>query len=70
MAQNVPAEIKMINNIAAHFGYLRSEQAATAVADHIGRFWDPRMKQRLLMFVASDTADLDPISVAAAALLR
>jgi formate dehydrogenase subunit delta len=70
MAQNVPAEIKMINNIAAHFGYLRSEQAATAVADHIGRFWDPRMKQRLLMLVASDTTDLDPISVAAAALLR
>jgi formate dehydrogenase subunit delta len=70
MALNAPAEIKMINNIAAHFGYLRAEQAATAVADHIRRFWDPRMKQRLLMLVASDTKDLDPISVAAAALLR
>lgn len=70
MAQHVPAEIKMINNISAHFGYLRSEQAATAVADHIGRFWDPRMKQRLLLLVASDTTDLDPISVAAAALLH
>ena len=70
MSLNAPAEIKMINNIARHFGYLRSEQAAAAVADHIGRFWDPRMKQRLLMLVASDTKDLDPISVAAAALLR
>jgi formate dehydrogenase subunit delta len=70
MALNAPAEIKMINNIAAHFGYLRAEQAATAVADHIRRFWDPRMKQRLLMLVASDTKDLDPISVAAATLLR
>ncbi|MFG1929050.1 formate dehydrogenase subunit delta [Mycobacterium sp. NPDC048908] len=70
MASNAPAEIKMINNIAAHFGYLRAEQAATAVADHIRRFWDPRMKQRLLMLAASDTTDLDPISVAAAALLR
>ena len=69
MALNTPAEIKMINNIAAHFGYLRAEQAATAVADHIKRFWDPRMKQRLLLLVASDTTDLDPVAVTAAALL-
>jgi formate dehydrogenase subunit delta len=60
----------MINNIAAHFGYLRAEQAEVAVADHIKRFWDPRMKQRLLLFVASDTTDFDPVAVAAAELLR
>ena len=70
MSLNAPAEIKMINNIAAHFGYLHPEQAAAAVADHIGRFWDPRMKQRLLLLVDSDTTGLTPISVAAAALLR
>jgi len=70
MALNAPAEIRMINNIAAHFGYLRAEQAATAVADHIKRFWDPRMKQRLLLLVASDTRDLTPVAVSAAALLR
>jgi len=70
MGLNAPAEIRMINNIAAHFGYLHTDQAATAVADHIKRFWDPRMKQRLLLFVASDTTDLDPVSVAAAGLLR
>ena len=70
MSLNAPAEIRMINNIAAHFGYLRTEQAAAAVADHIRRFWDPRMKQRLLLLVASDTRDLDPVAVTAAALLR
>ncbi|OBF33861.1 formate dehydrogenase [Mycobacterium sp. ACS1612] len=70
MATNAPAEIKMINNIAAHFGYLRDEQAANAVADHIRRFWDPRMKQRLLLLAASDTEDLDPIAATAAGLLR
>jgi formate dehydrogenase subunit delta len=70
MSFNAPAEIRMINSIAAHFGYLRADKAAAAVADHIKRFWDPRMKQRLLMLVASDTRDLDPVSLAAAALLR
>jgi formate dehydrogenase subunit delta len=69
MSLNAPTEIRMINSIAAHFGYLRTEQAA-AVADHIRRFWDPRMKQRLLLLAASDTRDLDPVAVAAAALLR
>ena len=70
MSLTAPAEIRMINSIAAHFGYLHTEQAVTAVADHVRRFWDPRMKRRLLMLVASDTRDLDPVAVAAAALLR
>ena len=70
MSLTAPAEIRMINSIAAHFGYLRAEQAVAAVADHVKRFWDPRMKQRLLLFVASDTRDLEPVAVAAAALLR
>jgi formate dehydrogenase subunit delta len=70
MSLTAPAEIRMINNIAAHFGYLHTEQAASAVADHIRRFWDPRMKERLLLLVASDTSDLDPVSIAAAGLLR
>jgi formate dehydrogenase subunit delta len=69
MSFHAPAEIRMINSIAAHFGYLRAEQAAAAVAEHVKRFWDPRMKRRLLMLVASDTRDLDPVAVAAAALL-
>lgn len=70
MSLHAPAEIRMINNISAHFGYLRAEQAAAAVADHIRRFWDPRMKQRLLLLAASDPRDLEPVAVAAAALLR
>ena len=70
MSLTAPAEIRMINNIAAHFGYLRAEHAAAAVADHIRRFWDPRMKQRLVLLVGSDTRDLEPIALAAAALLR
>jgi formate dehydrogenase subunit delta len=70
MSLNAPAEIRMINSIAAHFGYLRAEHAAAAVADHIKRFWDPRMKRRLLLLVASDTRDLDPVALSAASLLR
>jgi formate dehydrogenase subunit delta len=60
----------MINSIATHFGYLHADEAAAAVADHIGRFWDPRMKDQLRLLVAMNTGDLDPVALAAAALLR
>ena len=70
MTPHAPAEIRMINSIAVHFGYLRNEQAAIAVAEHIKRFWDPRMKRQLQLLVASDTTDLNPVALAAAALLR
>ena len=36
MSLNAPAEIRMINNIAAHFGYLRAEHAAAAVVTTSG----------------------------------
>ena len=60
----------MVNNIVGHFHYLPTEQAVAAVADHLNRYWDPRMKRRLNELVAAETEDLDPVAVAAAALLR
>jgi len=59
----------MVNNIVGHFHYLPTDQAAAAVADHVERFWDPRMKRRLIELAAAETADLGPVAVAAAALL-
>jgi formate dehydrogenase subunit delta len=70
MSLNDPAEIKLINKIVVHFGYLATEQAAAEVANHVRRFWDPRMKRRLFELVDSQTKDFDPVAVAAAALLR
>ncbi|MDT5197969.1 MAG: formate dehydrogenase subunit delta [Mycobacterium sp.] len=69
MAHNEPAELRMVNDIIVNLQYLPAEQAATAVADHVKRFWDPRMKRRLIELVAAETEPLDPVVVAAAALL-
>jgi formate dehydrogenase subunit delta len=70
MSLNEPAEIRLVNNIAVHFRYLPTPQAVAAVADHVKRFWDPRMKRRLFELVATQTEVLDPVALAAAALLR
>jgi formate dehydrogenase subunit delta len=69
MSHNEPAELRMVNDIIVNLQYLPAEQAATAVADHVKRFWDPRMKRRLIELVAAETESLDPVVVAAAALL-
>jgi formate dehydrogenase subunit delta len=70
MSEHDAAEIRLANKIAVHFGYLPSEQAAAAVADHVTKFWDPRMKKRLFEVAAADPEGLDPAAAAAVALLR
>jgi formate dehydrogenase subunit delta len=69
MSHNEPAELRMVNDIVVNLGYLPAGQVAAAVADHVKRFWDPRMKRRLIELVAAETEPLDPVVVAAAALL-
>jgi formate dehydrogenase subunit delta len=64
------AEIRLINQVVVHFGYLSTEQAVTEVADHVRKFWDPRMKRRLFELVDSEASDFEPVALAAAALLR
>jgi formate dehydrogenase subunit delta len=64
------AEIRLINQVVVHFGYLPEDQAVTEVADHVRKFWDPRMKRRLFDLVDSKAGQLEPVALAAAALLR
>lgn len=56
----------MADQIARNFAALGEEQAIAATADHIARFWDPRMKAQLL---ASDRAALSAAAAKAVELL-
>ncbi|GAA0308562.1 formate dehydrogenase subunit delta [Streptomyces turgidiscabies] len=69
-AAAVPPERRMANDIAANHGHLPSETAAEAIAGHVDRFWDPRMRTRLYEFVDAGADGLDPLVVAAVKLLR
>lgn len=60
----------MANDIAANLRHLPGEQAAEAIAGHISRFWDPRMRNRLYTFADAGADGLDPLVVAAVKLLR
>ena len=48
--------------VARNFAALGEEEAIAATADHLGRFWDRRMKAQI---VADDRAALSPIAAAA-----
>ncbi|MEU0971322.1 formate dehydrogenase subunit delta [Streptomyces sp. NPDC005917] len=70
MADAVPPEQRMANQIAANFRQLPGDRAAEAIAGHIRRFWDPRMRTRLLNLADAGADGLDPVVLAAAQLLR
>jgi len=70
MSSHDAAEVRLINQVVIHFGYLPTDQAASEVANHVGKFWDPRMKRRLFDLVDSAAGVFEPVALAAAALLR
>lgn len=62
--------IRMANQIAAFFNAQgTSAEAASAVANHLKQFWDPRMRRKLIELVGDDGA-ADPAVVAAVRQLR
>lgn len=56
----------MSDQIALNFAAIGHDDAIAATADHIIKFWDPRMKAALL---AGDTTPLSPIARGAVSLL-
>ena len=50
---------RMANDIARNFAAMGHDKAVLATADHIDKFWDPRMKQAIF---ADDGTDLSPIA--------
>lgn len=57
----------MARGIADFFRAYPPEQAATSVADHINRFWTPRMREELKQL---PTDALDPLVARALAAIR
>jgi formate dehydrogenase subunit delta len=54
----------MANQIARNVPVRGEEEAIVATADHIRRFWDPRMRASILAYLA-DGGALEPIAEAA-----
>jgi formate dehydrogenase subunit delta len=57
--------VHMANQIADFFGSYPQEQAVAGVADHLHKFWDPRMRKQIIEYVGTDGAGLRDIALAA-----
>jgi formate dehydrogenase subunit delta len=67
---SLPPYVRLANEVAVNFAHLPREQAAAGIAGHLRSFWEPRMRRQLLAHVDAGGADLDPLALAAAELLR
>lgn len=60
--------VSMANDIAANLGF--QADADERIADHINRFWAPRMRKLLLEYAAGNGGDLSEALLPALAKIR
>jgi formate dehydrogenase subunit delta len=62
--------VAMANDIGAFFNAEPDkDQAAKSVANHLKRFWDPRMRREIIAHYHEGGDGLDPIALSAVGLL-
>ena len=63
---NTATLVRMANQIASFFRVQPEDEAVAATADHIKKFWDPRMRKGLSAHLAEGGAGLDTLALKAA----
>lgn len=59
----------MVNEIAAFFAGSDAAQAPDNIANHLRRYWDPRMRKQIIEHAASGAPDLSPLARAGVEML-
>ena len=59
MSSTIETLRRMANDIARNLAAMGHDQAVLATADHVDKFWDPRMKRAIF---ADEGTDLSPIA--------
>ena len=62
--------VAMANDIGNYFKTQSPEQAIVGIANHIQRFWTPRMRKKLNAYIAEGNSGLDELPLAALARLN
>ena len=57
------------NQIALFFSSYPRDEAVAGVADHLKKFWEPRMRRQLAEYIAGGGAGLHPLVLDAVALI-
>jgi len=62
--------VYMANQIASFFETMKREEAVEGVADHINKFWEPRMRRQLFEIIDRGGDGLKPLVLEAAAHIK
>ena len=62
---NIGRLVMMANQIAAFYRRKPQAEAAEAIADHLRKYWDPRMRSTIIAHAQSGGAGLEPATLAA-----
>ncbi len=62
--------VVMANQIAKFFAVQGEARAVPQIADHIEKFWDPRMRRQISAHMAQGGAGLDPLAKTAIGKLK
>jgi formate dehydrogenase subunit delta len=62
--------IYMANQIGKFFAHQSEERAVADIADHLVKFWDPRMRKAIITHFASGGEGLEPRVLKAVASLE
>jgi formate dehydrogenase subunit delta len=52
--------VYMANQVGKFFASQGHDKAVAGVADHLTRFWDPRMRDAIIAYLEAGGAKLDP----------
>ena len=62
--------VYMANQIGKFFAHQNEEQAIAGIADHLAKFWDPRMRKAIIAHLESGGEGLEPLVLKAVASLE
>jgi formate dehydrogenase subunit delta len=62
--------VYMANQIATFFKTQPADEAVPGIANHINKFWEPRMRRQLFEIIDQGGEGLSPLVVEAAALIH
>jgi formate dehydrogenase subunit delta len=66
LASSMDTLVRSANQIADFFRIQPEAEAVAGTADHIRKFWDPRMRSQMAKHLAAGGAGLNPIALEAA----
>lgn len=62
--------VRMANQIATFFHSKPREEGINGVAEHINKFWEPRMRRQFFEMLDGDPEDFDDLVIAASAKIK